>query len=322
MTTTIATVPDLLAEQQIRFLKEHFSKGLEKALNLHLVFAPLFVRQDTGINDDLNGTETPVTFTLKESGETYAIVHSLAKWKRLRLAELGLPPYEGILTHMMALRPEETLSPLHSVLVDQWDWEMIIPEEDRHLDTLKATVRKIYGQLYATAQALEAAYPGIVPTLPEQITFLHTEDLHAQYPDLPAKMIEHLVTEQYGAVFLIGIGGALASGNVHDGRAADYDDWSSPTHSGYKGLNGDILLWHPKLQQAVEVSSMGIRVDRKALLHQLNLREAVHRKDFSFHQQLLQGKLPQTIGGGIGQSRLAMFLLQEERIERVQYCLL
>jgi len=318
MLTPSYIIPDLETEQRVQFVKQYFGAALRDALKLHPVFAPLFVKQHTGINDDLNGTEKPVTFR-RDDGE-YAIVHSLAKWKRMRLKELAVPVYEGIMTQMLALRPDETLSDIHSVLVDQWDWEMVIGAADRNLFFLQSVVRKIYRRIRQAELEVQQAYPELRATLPEHIRFIHAEELQERYPDKTPREREDLAVKKYGAVFLTGIGGALADGQPHDGRAADYDDWSTPTYPGLKGLNGDILLWHPVLQRSFEVSSMGIRVDKDALLRQLEICGATDRKALPFHQAVLKDELPFTIGGGIGQSRMAMFLLKQPHIGMVQYC--
>lgn len=304
-------IADLSAEQQIDFVKETFLQALKKDLHLHSVFAPLFVKKATGINDDLNGIERPVSFTTLDTKESYEIVHSLAKWKRMRLQELQVPVYEGIVTRMTAVRPDELLTELHSIFVDQWDWEMVIKPSDRSIDFLQTIVKKIYECIKATEKKVVEQFPGIVSSLPEEITFLYAKDLYSEYPDKTPKEREDLVARKYGAIFIIGIGGDLGGGEAHDGRAPDYDDWS---------LNGDIVLWHPVLQRAFEVSSMGIRVDAEAMETQLKIRGLEHRKELGFHKSLLEGKLPQTIGGGIGQSRLAMFMLKKEHIGQVQYC--
>jgi aspartate--ammonia ligase len=304
-------IADLSAEQQIDFVKETFLQGLKKELHLHSVFAPLFVKKATGINDDLNGIEKPVSFTTLDTKESYEIVHSLAKWKRMRLQELQVPTYEGIVTRMTAIRPDELLTELHSIFVDQWDWEMVIKPSDRTVDFLQTIVKKIYGCIKATEQKVSERFPEVVASLPEEITFLYAKDLYSEYPDKTPKEREDIVARKYGAVFIIGIGGDLGGGEAHDGRAPDYDDWS---------LNGDIVLWHPVLQRAFEVSSMGIRVDAVAMESQLKIRGLEHRKEFGFHKSLLEGKLPQTIGGGIGQSRVAMFMWKKEHIAQVQYC--
>ncbi|PSK92204.1 aspartate--ammonia ligase [Taibaiella chishuiensis] len=311
-------IADLQTEMQIGFIKQQFLRHLSEALHLHQVFAPLFVSADSGINDDLNGTERPVSFS--NSGKDFTVVHSLAKWKRLRLAELSMPCHQGIVTHMIALRPDEQLSPMHAVLVDQWDWEVVIRPEDRHPAFLQATVLKIYKALRLTCAALQEAYPGMRSLdLPEQPAFIHSEALRARYPQQDAKAREDLVTREHGAVFLQGIGHPLSDGQLHDDRAPDYDDWSTETTPGYHGLNGDLLVWHPVLQRSVELSSMGIRVNAPALREQLHLRGLQQREQLPFHQKLLAGELPDTIGGGIGQSRLALLLLQLQDIKAVQY---
>ncbi|XZF13024.1 aspartate--ammonia ligase [Chitinophagaceae bacterium MMS25-I14] len=322
MLATAPKIKSLQTEQQVHFVKKTFSSAITSALQLHPVFAPLFVSRSSGINDDLNGTETPIHFKIAQQEDTYAIVHSLAKWKRQRLAELEIPTYEGIITNMIALRPDEELSDIHSVMVDQWDWEMVIRKEDRTLDFLKKIVERIYRQIVFTESIVHDAYPHLPVTLPGDITFLHTEDLQQEYPGKTPKEREHLAAEKYGAIFLIGIGGDLKDGKPHDGRAPDYDDWSTPTTEGCRGLNGDIILWHPVMKKSLEISSMGIRVDEAALARQLVYRDATSRGQLPFHQSLLGGKLPQTIGGGIGQSRLAMFMLKEQHIGAVQSCVL
>lgn len=320
VTTSAITTFDLTTtEEAIELVKTTFIKALAYELDLQKVSAPVVVLKGTGINDDLSGLERPVGFPLKDLDERQAeVVHSLAKWKRLRLYEYSIPQGKGIVTDMRALRPDEELSPLHSIYVDQFDWEKHIGAEERTLTVLKATVQKIYQALRTTEHLIYRTYPILTPFLPESITFIHTEDLLVAYPDLSPKEREDAIVQKHGAVFLIGIGGKLAHGEKHDGRAPDYDDWSTPTTAGHAGLNGDLLLWHPILERAFELSSMGIRVDAKALLHQLQLEGAQDRQALYFHQLLLQGLLPQSIGGGIGQSRLAMLLLQKRHIGEVQ----
>ena len=237
------------------------------------------------------------------------VVHSLAKWKRLKLAELGVEPGRGIYTDMNALRPDEDLDNIHSIYVDQWDWEKVMLPQQRNLDYLKQTVRRIYEAVKVTENKLYVEFPQITPILPEDIYFITSEELLQRYPGLTAKERENAITREYGAVFVIGIGGLLSNGEAHDGRAADYDDWS---------LNGDILLWNPILESAFEISSMGIRVDAAALHSQLAARDQLWKEDLYFHRLLLDGKLPQTIGGGIGQSRLCMFLLRKAHIGEIQ----
>lgn len=309
----------LQREKAIAMVKESFEKGLKASLALSKVSSPVAVLSGTGINDDLNGIERPVSFPIKALGEQKAeVVHSLAKWKRLRLAQLQIPEGEGIITDMRALRPDEDYSSIHSIYVDQFDWEKHISHEARSLETLKKTVLKIYDQLKRTELEVEAEFPEIRAILPEKITFIHSEDLLKEYPDLSPKEREHEACKKYGAVFLIGIGGKLSDGKEHDGRAPDYDDWSSETEHGYKGLNGDILVWHPVLKTAFEISSMGIRVEKEALERQLKIRACEERKEMLFHKLLLAGQLPESIGGGIGQSRLCMYMLKLSHIGEVQ----
>ncbi len=310
---------ELTTEKAIRKIKELFQNNLAFELKLQRVTAPLCVISRTGINDDLNGVEKPVSFSIRDAGLDVEIVHSLAKWKRLKLAQLGMKPGQGIYTDMNALRPDEEFDNLHSLYVDQWDWEKVIRKEDRNLEVLKATVRRIYYALRRTEDAVCNDYPQLIPFLPEDIHFLHAEDLERQYPNLTPKQREDEVTKAHGAVFLIGIGGALpGSGQPHDGRAPDYDDWSTPTPDGHIGLNGDILVYNPVLKHSFELSSMGIRVDSAALKRQLELRNATNRMQFHFHQALMNGELPLSIGGGIGQSRLCMLLLQKAHIGEIQ----
>ena len=306
-------------EKAIEFVKTQFSSQLSKSLNLHKVVAPMLVKRGTGINDDLNGIERPVSFLAPALGtETVEVVHSLAKWKRMKIGMLGLDAGEGIITDMRAIRADEELSPIHSLYVDQWDWEKRISPEERTLETLKQTVKAIYAAIRTTEQELCAAFPQIAPILPEEITFLHSEDLKEEYPELSSKQREDKVAEQYGAVFIMGIGGQIAGGEPHDGRAPDYDDWSTPTEGEYKGLNGDIVVWNSVLNRAFELSSMGIRVDAESLRRQLDLAGCPDRAKLPFHAALLAEKLPQTMGGGIGQSRLCMFMLRKKHIGEVQ----
>lgn len=311
---------DLLKrEQAITFVKETFSSNLKNILNLIPVSSPLIVLDGTGINDDLNGIERPVAFPIKSLDEQRAVVvHSLAKWKRVRLKELEIQPQEGIITDMRALRPDEDYSPIHSIYVDQWDWEKVILPGNRNLTYLKETVNKIYSALVATEKAVEALYPDKKAILPEKITFLSSEEVLQQYPDKTPKERENCIAKEYGAVFLYGIGGELSNGFAHDGRAADYDDWSTENEEGWKGLNGDILVWNPLLNSAFELSSMGIRVDKQALLTQLELRNCMDRTELAFHKMLLRDQLPESIGGGIGQSRVCMFMLKLAHIGEVQ----
>ena len=318
-----STYQSLLTEMEteiaIASVKSYFTKSLSDKLTLAKVEAPLLVERGTGINDDLNGIESPVSVKVKQIPEvSVEIVHSLAKWKRTKLARLKAPVGQGLITDMKALRPDEDFSEVHSIYVDQWDWEKVITKTDRTLDYLKKEVKLIYQSILETEKTITSSYPSIKTYLPEEITFVHTEDLQLLYPQLTAKERENAITKEYGAVFLIGIGGELADGKKHDGRAPDYDDWSTQTSPGKRGLNGDILVWNKVLGKAFEISSMGIRVSPEALYMQLFLSGAEDRIQFDWHQQLIKGELPYTIGGGIGQSRLAMLLLQKIHIGEVQ----
>ena len=253
-------------EKAIKAVKDMFQDNLSAQLALLRVTAPMTVLSGTGINDDLNGVERPVRFPVLSLNEQQAeVVHSLAKWKRLKLAELGIAPGRGIYTDMNALRPDEELDNLHSIYVDQWDWEKVIRPEDRNLDFLKRTVRRIYEAVKVTENKLYVEFPQLVPALPDDIYFIHAEELLQRYPNLSPKERENAIVREHKAVFIIGIGGKLSDGSIHDGRAADYDDWSTPNSDGYEGLNGDILLWNPVLESAFEISSMGIRVNPKEI---------------------------------------------------------
>jgi aspartate--ammonia ligase len=306
-------------EKAIKEIKDYFEYTLAWNLNLQRVSAPLFVRKGSGINDDLNGIERKVTFQIKDDNDADAeVVFSLAKWKRMVLADYGFGPGEGLYTDMNAIRPdEESLDNLHSLYVDQWDWERVVTVEQRNLDFLKSIVRKIYNTVCETEKRICNLYPQIKPCLPKDIQFVHTEELLEMYPDLNPRQREDKISEKYGAVFVIGIGGELADGTIHDGRAPDYDDWVTPTEQGRKGLNGDIFLWYPVLKRGFEISSMGIRVDKDAMLKQLEIRNETERKEFEWHKRLLNGELPLSIGGGIGQSRLCMFLLRKLHVGEV-----
>ena len=306
-------------ERAIKTIKETFQAKLSAALCLRRVTAPLFVLSGTGINDDLNGVEHAVSFTIDCMNSRRAeVVHSLAKWKRMKLGAYDVAPGYGLYTDMNAIRTAEDLDNLHSLYVDQWDWEQTIRREDRNLAYLKATVEKIYRALRETEAKIHADYPHIAPRLPENVTFVHTEELLQQYPDLSAKEREAKVAERYGAVFLIGIGNPLSNGEPHDGRAPDYDDWITLNDDGYYGLNGDLILWDNILEIPFELSSMGIRVSEESLRAQLAARGCEDRLQLSFHKALVNGELPYSIGGGIGQSRLCMFLLQKAHIGEVQ----
>ena len=306
-------------EKAIKAVKDMFQSNLSAQLALLRVTAPMVVLSGTGINDDLNSVERPVRFPVKSLDDSAAeVVHSLAKWKRLKLADLGTPPGRGIYTDMNALRPDEDLDNLHSIYVDQWDWERVMRKEDRNLEYLKKTVKRIYEAIKVTQNRLFVDFPVLEPDLPEDIHFIHAEELLQLYPDLPPKDRENEIVRKWGAVFIIGIGARLSNGQSHDGRAADYDDWSTPNSDGYLGLNGDIMLWNDILGCAFEVSSMGIRVDEKSMMRQLRERGQEFKKDLYFHKRLLSGELPQTIGGGIGQSRLCMYLLKKAHIGEIQ----
>lgn len=303
-------------EKAIKAAKDIFERELSGALRLSRVTSPLFVPSGSGINDDLNGIEAPVSFSVKNlSGEKMEIIQSLAKWKRMALADYSVKPGRGIYTDMNALRPDDDIDAIHSIYVDQWDWEKVMKDDERNIDYLKATVRNIYSAIKRTAFLLEEDFRVLHDTLPENITFVHTEDAAAEYPSLTPQERERELAKRYGAVFLIGIG----YGNPpHSGRAPDYDDWSTETENGRHGLNGDIIVWDTVRNDSLELSSMGIRVNKEALLRQLEIRNCMERKDLYWHKRLLAGDYPQTIGGGIGQSRLCMFLLHKAHVGEVQ----
>ncbi|MCT4588924.1 MAG: aspartate--ammonia ligase [Carboxylicivirga sp.] len=306
-------------EHAIKTVKDHFQTALSAELRLRRVTAPLFVMKGTGINDDLNGTERPVAFPIKEFNDQKAeVVHSLAKWKRMMLADYEIEEGFGLYTDMNAIRPDEELSNIHSLYVDQWDWERHIGQENYNLDFLKHVVRKIYEVMKRTEFVVYERYPQIKPILPEDITFIQAQTLLEKYPDLTPKEREDAIAKEHGAVFLIGIGHELSNGEKHDGRAPDYDDWSTETEGGYKGLNGDILVWNPILERSFEISSMGIRVAPEVLDKQLEMEGCAERKELLFHKRLLEGELPLSIGGGIGQSRLCMFFLRKAHIGEIQ----
>lgn len=306
-------------EQAIKQIKDFFQANLSTALRLRRVTAPLFVLRGLGINDDLNGVERAVNFPIKDLGDARAeVVHSLAKWKRLTLAEYKVQPGYGIYTDMNAIRADEDLDNIHSLYVDQWDWERVITAEDRNIGFLKKVVCSIYDALRRTEYLVNETYPQITPILPEEIFFIHSEELLQMYPDMTAKEREDAITKKYGAVFIIGIGGKLANGEEHDLRAPDYDDWTTLGENGLPGLNGDLLVWNDILGHALELSSMGIRVDKKALLHQLELTGKQERLELYFHKRLMEDSLPLTVGGGIGQSRLCMYFLRKAHIGEIQ----
>ena len=306
-------------EKAIMKIKDTFQTNLAFELNLQRVTAPLFVRSGTGINDDLNGVERPVRFALGALGdETAEIVQSLAKWKRLALADLGFQPQEGLYTDMNAVRPDDQMDNTHSIYVDQWDWELALAPEERTLEQLTRVVRKIYDVIRRTERFICHEYDQLTPRLPEEITIFHSEELAEAYPELSPRERETEACRRFGAVFVIGIGGELGNGEIHDGRAPDYDDWSTPTPQGYHGLNGDILVYNHLLREAFELSSMGVRVNAASLQRQLKIRGAEERKELYFHRRLLNGELPDSIGGGIGQSRLCMLYLQKAHIGEIQ----
>lgn len=306
-------------QRQIAFVKSFFSRQLEEKLGLIEVQAPILSRVGDGTQDNLSGSEKAVQVNVKTLPEArFEVVHSLAKWKRQTLGQHDFSAGEGLYTHMKALRPDEDrLSPIHSVYVDQWDWERVLGDGERHTSTLKETVRAIWAGIKATESEVSERF-GLVPFLPEQIHFVHSETLRSRFPDLDAKGRERAIAKELGAVFLMGIGGKLSDGKRHDVRAPDYDDWSTVAEGGFSGLNGDILVWNPVLEDALELSSMGIRVDADALTRQLKLTGDEDRLQLEWHQALLRGEMPQTIGGGIGQSRLTMLLLQLPHIGQVQ----
>lgn len=297
-------------EIAIKYVKDYFERELANQLNLTRVSAPLFVQPESGLNDTLNGIERPVSFGIREQDDhEVEIVHSLAKWKRYALKRYGFHHGEGLYTDMNAIRRDEDTDNLHSIFVDQWDWEMIIDKKERNMDTLKSVVRRVYDALRYTEKFMSEKYGYIKPILPDEIYFITSQELEDMYPDYTPKEREYEITKLKGAVFLMQIGGRLASGVPHDGRAPDYDDWS---------LNGDILVYYPVLDIALELSSMGIRVDEKSLLKQLAIRGCKERTKLPFHKALLEGRLPDTIGGGIGQSRICMFFLRKAHVGEVQ----
>lgn len=294
----------------IKEVKDYFERALAKALNLTRVSAPLFVKTDSGLNDNLNGVERPVKFGIKEQNDAEVeIVHSLAKWKRMALKDYGFDKGEGLYTDMSAIRRDEETDNIHSIYVDQWDWEKIIDRSERNADTLKSIVNDVYSALKDTERHICSKYSFIEPILPEKITFITSQELEDMYPDCTSKEREHRIAKLNGAVFIMQIGGVLNSGEKHDGRAPDYDDWK---------LNGDILVYYPLLDIGLELSSMGIRVDEDALKEQLRIAGCEERAEFPFQKALLNGELPYTVGGGIGQSRICMFFMRRVHIGEVQ----
>ena len=307
-------------ETAIKQIKDFFQLNLSTELRLRRVTAPLFVEKGTGVNDDLNGVEQPVSFRVKGLSIEAEIVQSLAKWKRLALADYGIEPGFGLYTDMNAIRPDEELDNVHSLYVDQWDWERVVTAGDRNLSFLREVVERIYGVIVRTEYWIGELY-GIDRCLPETITFIHAEQLRDRWPSLSPRQREDEICREARAVFIAGIGHPLADGQPHDGRAPDYDDWSTPNEAGHRGLNGDILVWNPVLERALELSSMGIRVDAEALRRQLAMRGCEERQHLLFHRRLLAGELPLSMGGGIGQSRLCMFFLRKAHIGEIQVSL-
>lgn len=306
-------------ELGIQKIKDFFQANLSAELRLRRVTAPLFVLRGMGLNDDLSGKERAVNFPIKDMDEARAeVVHSLAKWKRVMLADYNVEEGYGIYTDMNAIRADEELGNMHSLYVDQWDWEMAISEKDRTAAFLKSVVERIYASFLRTEYLVNEAFPELKPMLPREIHFIHSEELLQKYPDLSPKEREREIAKEYKAVFIIGIGGKLSNGEKHDYRAPDYDDWVTANEDGFLGLNGDILLWNPVLNVPFEISSMGIRVDKNSLEKQLQIEDKEDRKELYFHKRLLNNELPLTIGGGIGQSRLCMFLLQKAHIGEIQ----
>lgn len=293
----------------IKVTKDYFENNLARELKLTRVSAPLFVDSESGLNDDLNGTERAVSFDVRETGRQLQIVHSLAKWKRYALREYGFSCDEGLYTDMNAIRRDEDTDNIHSIYVDQWDWERVIDKDERTVSTLKHTVKKIFSVFKMTEKFVNSMFPQIEPRLPEEITFITTQNLEDMYPDLSPKQREHEIAKKYGAVFIMQIGGKLKSGEKHDGRAPDYDDWE---------LNGDIIFYDDLLDIPFEVSSMGIRVSEESMKNQLKIAGCEDRASLPFHKDLLAGRLPYTIGGGIGQSRICMFILHKAHIGEVQ----
>lgn len=306
-------------QQEIAFVKNTFTQYLMDKLDIIEAQGPILSRVGDGMQDNLSGIENAVSVkVLKIPDQTFEVVHSLAKWKRYTLSRFGFTEGEGIFVHMKALRPDEdSLDETHSVYVDQWDWEKVISNQQRNVAFLKQIVEQIYKAIKLTELAVEARYD-IESVLPKKITFIHSQELLDRYPDLSPKERENAICKEFGAVFIIGIGGVLSDGQVHDGRAPDYDDWSTKNEEGYFGLNGDILVWNDVHGAALELSSMGIRVDQNALRHQTAIKNLNERLEYPWHQALLNGEFPQTIGGGIGKSRLAMFLLRKKHIGEVQ----
>ena len=308
-----------MTERAIKFVKDSFERELASELRLSRVTSPRFVKANSGINDDLNGVERPVRFNVGNMNEQpMEIVQSLAKWKRMALADLGFSAGTGIYTDMDAIRPDDDIDNIHSIYVDQWDWERVMGPDERNLDFLKKIVCGVYEVIKRTEFLVAQNYPSCTQTLPEHIKFIHAEEARALYPDLTPVEREKKLAKEYGAIFIIGIGMPLTDGVFHGGRAPDYDDWSTPNSDGFYGLNGDIIVWDSVRNDSLELSSMGIRVSPQSLLNQLEIRGCKERADLYWHRRLLAGEYPQTIGGGIGQSRICMFLLRKAHIGEVQ----
>ena len=308
-----------MTERAIKFVKDTFERELASELRLSRVTSPRFVKANSGINDDLNGVERPVRFNVGNMNEQpMEIVQSLAKWKRMALADLGFSAGTGIYTDMDAIRPDDDIDNIHSIYVDQWDWERVMGPDERNLDFLKKIVCGVYEVIKRTEFLVAQNYPSCMQTLPEHIKFIHAEEARALYPDLTPVEREKKLAKEYGAIFIIGIGMPLTDGVFHGGRAPDYDDWSTPNSDGFYGLNGDIIVWDSVRNDSLELSSMGIRVSPQSLLNQLEIRGCKERADLYWHRRLLAGEYPQTIGGGIGQSRICMFLLRKAHIGEVQ----
>ena len=293
----------------IKLVKDNFERKLAESLNLQRVSAPLFVTRSSGLNDDLNGHERAVSFDIKDSEEEAVIVHSLAKWKRMALKRYGFKSGSGLYTDMNAIRRDEDLDNIHSIYVDQWDWELVIEKEDRNLETLKSIVNRVVEDVFETKELVKKHFPKLKGEIKKEVFFITTQELLDMYPNLTAKERENEICKKHGTVCLMQIGGALSNGQKHDGRAPDYDDWS---------LNCDILFWYEPLSIAFEISSMGIRVDKEALEKQLKLANMEERKELAFHKALLNNELPLTVGGGIGQSRMCLLLLEKIHIGEVQ----
>ena len=317
--------PEMM-EQAVELLKNSFQKEFAARLKLRRVTAPLFVLAGTGLNDDLSGVERAVSFPIRSMNEQRAeVVHSLAKWKRMKLGMYKIPPGYGLYTDMNAIRADEPLDQIHSLYVDQWDWEKTIRSENRSLPFLQEIVREIFDVLKTMEENVYREFHHITPALPDQIAFIHAEDLLKEYPNLSPKERENEVTKRHKAVFIVGIGAKLSNGEKHDERAPDYDDWSTETFwdfpavkPNYFGLNGDLLIWNPIMEAALELSSMGIRVDKTALVRQLDICGCPERKNLMFHKALLEDRIPLSVGGGIGQSRVCQYLFRCAHVGEVQ----